>query len=442
MKSIKALLLGLSLILCCADFYIHDIHGNNDVEMIKEKIRERYDPTPDRCRAAINPDVETIPDMDNDLACVVLGYKPIYGGQEASFDSMDQLFKMLYGKEIFLLIFEITGEFRFAIYRKNTEQNALLLQKLIVERETGKSIGSYAVGVLLGYREKDILYYNQRREFLIFMATELGLDWEEMAYATLKPLAFWDQNIRKNFEEFIKKNPIPSEYAKEKKGDSLWLDENRKKSIEQLKREIKELESKVKEKESASERTERERLLQEQREQEEQLRKEAERLEQERLERERKEKERLEQQRIEQERREREEREQKEKERLERERLEKERQERLLQEQKQREQEEREQLRKETERLERERLERERKEKERLEQQRIERERREREEREKLERERQRLLQEQKEREEQERKERERLEQQKPVDLKTLATSLHALRTSLESLAMMIPRVK
>lgn len=235
-------------------------------------IYQKYNPTKERCRASVNPEIY-IQDNDNlEIACMIAGFKNLYFTRWPEIiNELDPLLKQLINK----LNFKTIQYFQYylskpvkenkktvmmpaffkeqmaLIYTTKGKKNALLFYKKDLElnikefQEPGswpETINPYLIGLLLEYDLADIEFF--------YIVDGFALYKEKEPEITEKHFTQWSEKNKKEFIEF-KENIWPNSkpfkiYQDDKVQANKWLEQNSKLNIEQLEDQIVHLQATLK----------------------------------------------------------------------------------------------------------------------------------------------------------------------------------------------------
>ncbi len=237
-----------------------------------EDIIKLYNPTQDRCRPTVNPDLDNTQDRDNlEIACMIAGYKNIYFTrwpeetiQNANselkpfiknFDTIDYTqYHLSKPEEIsgqIVMVRTWLEEQRALMYTPAGKKNAFLfyLHELEINIQEFESPGSWAesnnpylIGILLEYTIQDIEFYYLAAAFKEFK----GKSNPEFN----KPFAKWDKSLQAECFEYKKTLWPQSEnfqiLQQDKTLSDNWLAEHNNISVQNLETLVQEKEIKLK----------------------------------------------------------------------------------------------------------------------------------------------------------------------------------------------------
>ena len=163
MKLIFNLIISLIL------FISLQLNAAQEKDIIQEEVNallEYYNPTPERCRAALNRDISfpELPEVEFIFSCLLSGKRKII---MISFDELLEpplTPEILQGIAQKYNIKEIKDIYYYAgiLYTPEGERNALLMAKYFVNFETAHTkdnLNEALQGTLLGYQSEDIKFY-------------------------------------------------------------------------------------------------------------------------------------------------------------------------------------------------------------------------------------------------------------------------------------------
>jgi len=188
----------------------------------EDPIEENLNPSIDECGAAISRTHPRRDTINQALACMKNGFKPVYWGYDNEIEHIAPELRDFYST-----VNKLTLPMGYLIYTDDGTRNALLIRKYMLETKPFfMANNSYLLGTLLGYAEDDILFFYQRSAYLDQIINE---EWKFDA------LDKWPQEKQDAFHAFIEENKAWKKiYNKEKSMAKSWLKANEHYSIEEL----------------------------------------------------------------------------------------------------------------------------------------------------------------------------------------------------------------
>jgi len=211
-----------------------------DKDALVDYVRKEYHILQsDDCQVWLSKEKKELPNNPKQVACTVVGSKPVYKGLYSEIDAINPLLKILmFCPDSPVGYFTVKGFDDFLyVFKKGYEKEAYLLALYDLQnpiRYHALDENPYLIGYLLGYPESGIRFY-----FMLVSFHENRIKAHQArSYENPGYYHEWPEDLKKQFEEYEQTVQAGSQYNKEKLDAIEWLHNNMKKTVEELKREI------------------------------------------------------------------------------------------------------------------------------------------------------------------------------------------------------------